>query len=229
MSINLDNITILPEELNYKIFSFLDPISLGNCCQVSKKYNELASHDNVWKDMFPNVSFPSGISVKKYIDSHAVISIDEIAKSIEKFVDNSVFNQIATFSVSFPYNPEYYLSICFGCVIVSGERINKILTDNTPFWENSRAAFSSMCNEAADSYNETCFVIKKLEGRNLKPYERENSLPISKSPRAAGLSDNGFYYREDKCYFPGCTKCFIDKVRNILNSRIKTFLEYARQ
>ena len=114
MSINLDNITTLPEELNYKIFSLLDPISLGNCCQVSKKYNELASNDNVWKDMFPNVSFPSGISAKKYMDSQAVTSFDGIFQRIKKFSTQFFPDKVFKFNVLFPFNLDYYVSVRFG-------------------------------------------------------------------------------------------------------------------
>ena len=138
MSINFDNITTLPEELNYKIFSFLDPIALGKCCLVNKKFNELASNDNLWKDMFSTIYFHSGISVKKNVDSYAVISFDEIFQRIKKFSTHFFADKVFEFKALFLFNPDCAVSFLFGY-----GKVNRIQEPDV---------------------KETCIFVNKLEG-----------------------------------------------------------------
>lgn len=45
-----DMITFLPKMVSLKIFSYLDPVSLARCCQVSHLWNELANDSLLWKN-----------------------------------------------------------------------------------------------------------------------------------------------------------------------------------
>lgn len=41
----------LPSEINYEIFSYLDPMTLSRCCQVSKEWKKLASDERLWSKL----------------------------------------------------------------------------------------------------------------------------------------------------------------------------------
>ena len=45
-----DMISYLPKMVSLKIFSYLDPVSLARCCQVSHLWNELANDSLLWKE-----------------------------------------------------------------------------------------------------------------------------------------------------------------------------------
>ncbi len=125
MSVSLNT---LPDEVKHLILWNLDAKSLGNCCRVSKQFNKLSSHDDLWKALFPEVSFPNGTSAKKYLDAHAVTSEDEIVQRIQKFVDKVPLNKIGSFKAICPFNPgcEVTVEIGYGILDSSKENLQEI-------------------------------------------------------------------------------------------------------
>ncbi len=135
----------MPEEINHLILSHLDSKSLGRCCLVSKQLNKWASHDGLWKNLFPKVPFPNGTGIKKYIDKHAVTSKDQIAQRIQEFVDKVPLNRKGSFKAICPFNPNchVYVEIGYGVLDPNQEGLKDI-----------------------------CIVMKKLEseGKELESY-----------------------------------------------------------
>ena len=68
MSIKFDPITYLPEDKGFKILSYLNEQELVQCCKVSKTWRRLASDNDLWRRIFPEIAIPSGVGVKGYID-----------------------------------------------------------------------------------------------------------------------------------------------------------------
>ena len=202
MSINLDKITTLPEELNYKIFSFLDPITLGKSCQISKKFNELVSHDNVWKDMFPNVYFPSVISAKKYIDSQSVNSRDAIIQRINNFCNYFALNTVFEFNALFPYNPGCMLTVKIG--------------------------YGNVTSDQNAMVQETCLFMKKLEGKSRLTPNIEISKWMRKVTPSIQISNNPAIYKGDRAFYAECycdfDTDFLRKISDLLHKRQKLFL-----
>jgi hypothetical protein len=48
---------LLPQELNFEIFSYLDEIELARCSLVNKTWKGLASDEALWKALIPKIAF----------------------------------------------------------------------------------------------------------------------------------------------------------------------------
>jgi hypothetical protein len=43
----------LPKGVDLAVFSFLDIQAIGRCCQVNKKFKQLASENVLWRNLIP--------------------------------------------------------------------------------------------------------------------------------------------------------------------------------
>ena len=118
MSVKLDPMTIVAEENSLQTLSYLDSNDLAQCCKVSKTWNRLASDDSLWKHLFQGIEMPSNVGLKKYLDTHAVTSKEDVLKRIQEFADKLKLNQKGSFTCFFPFNPECKISIELGYVQV---------------------------------------------------------------------------------------------------------------
>lgn len=136
MSVGLFTTPHLSDETSFEILSYLDMNDLVQCCKVNREWRRLASDDRLWKQIFPGVAFPSGISAKEYFqDSHFVNSRAEIKQHIAKFVDDLPLNEAATIKCFFPKNPRCTIIVKVGKVNGNAKtepsRIKKIIFRGT--------------------------------------------------------------------------------------------------
>lgn len=100
----MNQIINFPTEIHLKIQTYLDRQSAVNYLSVCKNYFELLSgHDLVWQRIFPEISFPNGISAKKYLDLNTLLSKADILDRIERFASKLLLGQTGTFICNFPY------------------------------------------------------------------------------------------------------------------------------
>jgi hypothetical protein len=136
MAVGLFPNTDLPPECNLTILSHLGAQDLGRCCQVSKEWRKLASDDNLWKQLFPGLTLPEGVSRKElFNDSHFVNSRAKIKQHIAEFVDNLPLNEAATIKCYFLKNPGCTITVKVGKVNGNAKtepsRIEKIIFKGT--------------------------------------------------------------------------------------------------
>ena len=117
MSIGLHPTVQLPDECSIKVLSYLNVKEIGGSCLVSKEWRRLASDDKLWKQLFPGVALPAGVSAKEYFkNSYIVNSRTEIKQRITKIADDLPSNEEATFECHFPNNPGCTISVKVGKV-----------------------------------------------------------------------------------------------------------------
>lgn len=137
------SLTLLPIELTYKIFSFMEPQSLGTFCSVNKQFNQWIDNDLFWKDRLPAISFPKDISAKKYIESQAIVSFNAVIKRIQSFVEKHINekDKNCSFKVSFPLNTNFNIEFNWG-------------------FKTTQNVFD---------IEDSCIFLKKLEGESGEP------------------------------------------------------------
>ncbi|NGX41899.1 MAG: hypothetical protein K940chlam7_00173 [Chlamydiae bacterium] len=102
---SLGLLAILPREVNLQILSFLDIPTLWRCGQVSRELRRLSSEASLWRELFPKMTIPDGMSYREYIATHAVGSMEEVVQRIHEFVLKVPLNQKGVFTCIFLSNP----------------------------------------------------------------------------------------------------------------------------
>ncbi len=93
----------LPVEICMMIFSFLDPFALTECCQVNKQWSEIANDDVLWKRYFTHIKIPEGISPKRFLLKHAIMSKSDVEKRLRDFLETVPLNCRARFICYAPF------------------------------------------------------------------------------------------------------------------------------
>ncbi|NGX58062.1 MAG: hypothetical protein K940chlam3_00963 [Chlamydiae bacterium] len=99
----------LPIECVYQVFSHLDVKSLTLCSEVCNEWNEISADERIWKNLFPDLTVPSDMSVKTYLRAHAISSLNQLEKRIQKFTELLGPGEEVEFKCDFAYDP--YCSI----------------------------------------------------------------------------------------------------------------------
>jgi len=101
----MDPMVCLNEDENYEIFSCLDMKELAKCCRISQKWHKFASQDRLWRRWLPESTVLRKMNIKEYINSCAIISLNQLIQRIQEFVDQLPLNEIGVFTCFLPINP----------------------------------------------------------------------------------------------------------------------------
>jgi hypothetical protein len=117
LALNTDLLSQLPEELEYHVLSYLEPKDLSRCESVCKRWQRLASDENLWKNLIPESFLLQNKTIKQAVieyNQHSVYSIDELTERITKFASKIPTDQIAEMRCAFPLHPVYSFKVKFG-------------------------------------------------------------------------------------------------------------------
>ncbi|MEX1013054.1 MAG: F-box-like domain-containing protein [Waddliaceae bacterium] len=103
------------EDLNRKIFSYLDIQDLANVSCVNRACRELGSDERLWENQCPEIKTPDGMSLKRHLSQHGVLTENKLIERVREFVKKVQINQIGVYECQFPLNNNAY-----SCKIVIG-------------------------------------------------------------------------------------------------------------
>jgi len=104
----------LSKDHQLRILSYLNPMELAQCFQVNRSWENLASDDSLWEQLFPDLTIPANTSAKRYIKSlNPVTSYNQILHKIQRLSSKMRFNQNISFTCNFPLNPRCIVEITF--------------------------------------------------------------------------------------------------------------------
>lgn len=105
-------ISSLPNEILFMIQGNFDRNSaLSYSCTSHTCKNLLFSNDEAWKKLFFQVSFPTTLTPKNYLDLHAVSSIQQLDKLFKQFSKKLALRQKGRFTCLFPFNNNLKLKV----------------------------------------------------------------------------------------------------------------------
>jgi hypothetical protein len=117
----MDPMILFPKNISHMTMKFLDLQSIVRCSQVSKKWNELASDDILWRPwvetVFPKLlnSLPEGMNIKQYFNSCTLSTLDQTIERIKVFMQRVRENENHIFECYFPATlPLCWLKVEFG-------------------------------------------------------------------------------------------------------------------
>lgn len=113
MSVKNNFIEDLPQEVSTHVLSYLDKDDLARFCLVSKKANQIASDDGLWKKLVPGIPLPAQ-GVKAHLDRYAVGSLLDVVDRVEAFSHMVPWNHSGSFTCYFPFNPGATVQIDLG-------------------------------------------------------------------------------------------------------------------
>lgn len=122
MSVFFNSIDCVPVEiLQQGIFPNCNAQDLAQCSRVSKKWEKLASADNLWIQAVPGISDLVTQGIKNYVCSLAVGSENKLLERFEEFTAKTLLNQKNRFACFFPYSPDsrFVVDIGFGDIDLS--------------------------------------------------------------------------------------------------------------
>jgi len=109
----MDPMVYLNEDHHFQIFSYFDMEELAKCCRVSQKWHKFASQDRLWRRCLPEITVLPKVNIKKYINTCALISLNQLIQRIREFVDQLPLNKIGVLTCFFATNPKCKISMQF--------------------------------------------------------------------------------------------------------------------
>ena len=124
----IDPANYLPPELSFKIFSYLDPRSLGIACRVSKGskdsrgWKQIPDIDSLWspflKEIFNKLKLTDtsydAIPAKQILNNLIITSTEEILNRLKQFSETIPTDEVKAFNCFYFFNPEYSLEVSVG-------------------------------------------------------------------------------------------------------------------
>ncbi|KIA78304.1 F-box protein [Parachlamydia acanthamoebae] len=97
MTVRLDPLTYLPEEMALGILTFLPIPEIARCAEVCKKWRRLASDNSLWEKMLPKAILEPGMNLREHVLKRVAKSPDEILAKMKGLVSGVQPNQGAKF------------------------------------------------------------------------------------------------------------------------------------
>ena len=162
-------LSIFPKSVGAYTLSFTDVRTVGRACQVSKRWNEIASSDIVWQAIFGKNCVYNEIaqhiansskhgSIKSYLNASCIASERDLLDRIQQFTNNSSFFCYKKFGCFFPSNPTSLITV----ELKQDRDLLYQIGLNDICLGMKKLALSSDRNRSTAS-----FIIKKIENTNV--------------------------------------------------------------
>jgi len=109
----MDPMVCLNEDNSFQIFSYFDREELAKCCEVSQKWYEFASQDRLWIRWLPKTTVLPKVNIKKYMNTCALISLNQLIQRTRELVDQLALNEVGVLTCFFPTNPKCKINMEF--------------------------------------------------------------------------------------------------------------------